>query len=187
MYRQWWRWNKWHQIKQRQPLLITKQLNSLAAVSCLSSESVFDGERQFADYLSVELDLVILQACCRRWWWPPANEKLKIIVTSTRYLFDYESANLYRCRSSNSHLNWVHCWVVQNVKCQKQRYQHDREKQGRQFRSWNTNDYKTIRFRPGWHYRGFGQPSVRTEKGVSKVWMKGWHLKWSCFYRIIAS
>lgn len=61
--------------------------------------------------------------------------------------------------NSNSYLNWVHSWVVQNVKCQKQRYQHHREEERCQFRSWNSNDYKTIRFWPGWHYRGFWQPS----------------------------
>lgn len=45
--------------------------HSLAAASGLSWESVSDGERQLADYLSVELDLLILLSCCRRWLWQP--------------------------------------------------------------------------------------------------------------------
>lgn len=61
--------------------------HSLAAASGLSWESVFDGERQLVDYLSVELDLLILLSCCRRWLWQPEKSERQrhVLIQSNRY------------------------------------------------------------------------------------------------------
>lgn len=107
--------------------------NSLEATFDLSSESECDGERRSVDYLCAVLDLLILLSYCHLILsWQPLQiewDRMSIVNHSSWRLRDFDTI-LWLCQLSNAsssfrkieenesaHLNWVHGWVVENVKC----------------------------------------------------------------------
>lgn len=97
-------------------ILIAKQY-SLEAVSDSFSESGCDGERQLVDYLSAVLDLLILLSCCQRWLWQPANKQKSLNNCTLPKKPQTRAFLRHHHWNANTHLNWVHSWIIQNMKC----------------------------------------------------------------------